>query len=68
MYNDKLNAHLEEASSDGSTRLPVPATFIINKKGVIVWRHFNADYRIRASVEEIVQHIPLNGNKIWLIY
>lgn len=58
MYNDQLNAHLEEASSDGTARLPVPATFILDKNGVVVWKQFNPDYKIRASVKEILDHIP----------
>ena len=58
LYNGRLNANLEKAHSDKSSRLPVPATFIINKNGVVVWRHFNPDYRIRASVKEILAHIP----------
>ena len=58
MYNVQLNAHLEEASSDGTARLPVPATFILDKNGVVVWKQFNPDYKIRASVKEILDHIP----------
>ena len=58
LYNEKLNAKLEKSHSDASARLPVPATFIINKKGIIVWRQFNPDYRIRASVKEIINNIP----------
>ena len=58
MYNERLHANLEGASSDGSSRLPVPATFIIDKNGKIVWRQFNSDYRIRASVKDIIDNIP----------
>ena len=58
LYDDRLKADLEHAHSDSSTRLPVPATFIISKKGVIVWRQFNPDYRIRASVKDIIENIP----------
>jgi len=37
--------------------LPVPAVYIINKKGKIVYRHFDPDYRKRASIKEIVSHL-----------
>lgn len=57
-YNDRLNANLERANANNSTRLPVPATYIINKKGVVVWREFNPDYRVRASVADIIKNIP----------
>lgn len=57
MYNQQLDADLENANTDNSERLPVPATFIINKNGIIVWRQFNPDYSIRASVSDILKHL-----------
>ncbi|MCA1752962.1 MAG: peroxiredoxin-like family protein [Cryomorphaceae bacterium] len=58
LYNDKLNAELKTAHSDDSQRLPVPATFILDKNGVIVWRQFDTDYKIRANVNDIVKNLP----------
>jgi len=52
-YNKFLNADIAEAHSDDSERLPIPATFIISKEGKIIWRHFNPNYKKRASVKEI---------------
>ncbi len=37
--------------------LPVPAVYVINKKGIITYRHFDPDYRKRASIKEIVRHL-----------
>lgn len=37
--------------------LPIPATFVLDRNGVIVMRHVDPDYRLRASGEEIVQHM-----------
>lgn len=54
-YNNKLEADLENAHSDNSKRIPVPATYIINQKGKVVWRHFERDYKERASAEEIIE-------------
>ena len=59
LYNTRLHAQLDESQSDSSSRLPVPATFIINKKGKIVWRQFNPDYHIRANVSDIINNIPV---------
>ena len=56
-YNEHLDANLDEAHSDDSQRLPVPATFIINQEGKVVWRHFDRDYKERASVWEIVRNL-----------
>jgi len=54
-YNNRLGADMENAHSDNSQRIPVPATFIINPKGEVVWRHFDRDYKERASAEEIME-------------
>lgn len=37
--------------------LPVPAVYVVNKEGVIVFRHFDKDYRNRVSVQEILMHL-----------
>lgn len=53
-YKVALGAEFTKANSDGSSKLPIPATYIINKEGTIIWRHFNPDYTERASVNAIV--------------
>lgn len=58
VYNEKLGADLLHSQSDESERLPIPATFIINRNGVIVWRHFDPDYRKRSSIEDVVRNVP----------
>lgn len=57
-YNTGLNAELKKSQSDGSQRLPIPATYLINRDGVIVWRHFDPNYRNRSTVKEILDHLP----------
>ena len=37
--------------------LPIPATFVLDRSGVLVMRHVDPDYRVRASVEDIVDHV-----------
>lgn len=37
--------------------LPIPATFVLDRNGIIVMRHVDPDYRVRASAEDIVSHI-----------
>ena len=54
MYNTMLRANLKEAHSDDSQRLPIPATYVINTDGKIVWRHFDPDYKKRSTVDAIV--------------
>jgi len=46
-----------EANGSNGANLPVPAVYVINKEGVIVYKYFDADYRNRASVKEILDHL-----------
>lgn len=58
MYNTVLGANLKKAHSDGSQQLPIPATYIIDTDKTIVWRHFDPNYKKRASAAEISQNLP----------
>jgi peroxiredoxin len=50
---------IDFASVNGvnGANLPVPAVYVINRKGKIVYRHFDPDYRKRASINEIIKHL-----------
>ncbi len=37
--------------------LPVPAVYVINKEGKIVYKYFDKDYRKRSSVKDILTHL-----------
>jgi peroxiredoxin len=55
-----LAAHsIDIAKNNGreAARLPVPATFIINRDGYIVAAQFDPDYHNRASVKWIIQNL-----------
>jgi peroxiredoxin len=43
--------------STNGANLPVPAIYVINKEGKIVFRHFDKNYTKRASVAEILQYL-----------
>lgn len=58
LYNTMLGADLKNAHSDDSQRLPIPATFIIDKNNKIVWRQFDPNYKIRSTVKDILLNIP----------
>ena len=47
VINDKKNANF----------LPVPAIYIVNKEGSIVYRFFDVDYKKRLSVKEILENL-----------
>jgi peroxiredoxin len=44
-----------KAQVEESEKLPIPATFIIDTSGKIVWRHVDSDYKNRASAQDIAQ-------------
>ncbi|MDT8394187.1 MAG: peroxiredoxin-like family protein [Bacteroidales bacterium] len=54
-YNTLLGAKLKKTHSDDSQRLPIPATYLIDKNGVISWRQFDPDYKKRSNVADILQ-------------
>lgn len=58
MIQDKLKALIADTNANKQAELPVPATFIIDKNGKIVYKQFNPDYKIRASVEDILNNLP----------
>lgn len=43
--------------AENGANLPVPAVYVINKEGKIVYRHFDKDYTRRASVADILAHL-----------
>jgi len=63
-YNVILGGKLKKTHSDDSQRLPIPATYIINEEGIIIWRQFNPDYKSRASVREILDVLNKNADQI----
>jgi len=53
-YNTALGANLKDAHSDESQRLPIPATYIIGQDRIIIWRHFDPNYKNRAAISDIL--------------
>jgi peroxiredoxin len=60
-YQDKVKSGLsiDIAKNNGrdAARLPVPATYIINKDGIIVAVQFDPDYKNRASVKWMLKNL-----------
>ncbi len=48
VYNKLLGAKLKKTHSDDFQRLPIPATYIIDKNRKIVWRHFDPNYKKKS--------------------
>ena len=58
-YNRILMADLKKSQSDDSQRLPVPATYLIGKDGIIAWRQFDPDYKRRSTVLGILNALSM---------
>lgn len=46
---------LESINNGNGSILPIPATFIIGKDGIILWRFVDVDYRTRSEPEDIIK-------------
>lgn len=40
--------------TQNSTILPIPATFVISRDGIVTWRYVDVDYRTRSEPEDII--------------
>ncbi|WP_317193475.1 peroxiredoxin-like family protein [Aureibaculum flavum] len=46
---------LEKINNGNSNILPIPATFIVGRDGVVTWNFVNVDYRTRSEPEDIIK-------------
>lgn len=46
---------LEETSGENHHLLPVPAIFVVNEKGQVLYRYYNADYKTRLDNKELLK-------------
>ena len=53
----KFGLDLEKSQGNDSWELPIPATYVINRNGKIVYSFLNTDYTRRANVDEILEAI-----------
>ncbi len=44
-------------NGNNGANLPVPAVYIIDKKGKIIFRHFDPDYRKRPTVKQLLSQL-----------
>ncbi len=60
----KMFGGFPDGNPDTGWRIPVPATFVVDQKGVIRGRHVNADYTYRmepAEILSVLQEIASKG-------
>lgn len=56
----KLGTDIATNNADSAAYLPVPATYLIDREGKVVWRHFDPDYHERSSVRSILRALDEN--------
>jgi len=57
--------HIDMDANNGNMDhiLPIPATYVINKKEKIIYAHFDVDYRKRANIDDIINLLSFStGN------
>ena len=48
---------IEANGTSNGANLPVPAVYVINQSGRIVYKYFDRDYRKRSTVKDILDHL-----------
>ncbi len=50
---EQFGIDLQKSQGNDENRLPIPATFVIDSSGKIVFAHVDADYTKRADIDEV---------------
>ena len=58
LYRDGLKLDLARFNGDESWELPIPATFVIDEGGTIVYASADPDYTVRPEPDEVLAAIP----------
>ena len=53
MRNDR-KLDLADVNGGNGSILPIPATFVLNREGIVKWRFIDVDYRKRAEPRDVV--------------
>ncbi|WP_066218171.1 peroxiredoxin-like family protein [Formosa haliotis] len=46
---------LEQINNGNASMLPIPATFVLGRDGIVKWRYVDVDYRTRAEPSDIIE-------------
>lgn len=60
LYIESFKIDLVRFNGDESWELPVPATFVVDRGGSIVFASADPDYTVRPEPADIVAAIPVN--------
>jgi peroxiredoxin len=54
-YYRSILVNIPFINGEPSWRLPVPATFVIGRDGIVLWSQGHADFRVRPEPEEVLK-------------
>lgn len=54
---EKFGIHLDQTNGNKKWELPLAATYIVNKKGIIEYAFVEADYKLRAETKDIIKKL-----------
>lgn len=49
------NLNLEAINNGNGNVLPIPATFVLDRNGMVTWRYVDVDYRTRSEPDDIIK-------------
>jgi len=52
---DVWGINLDRNNGKGNYTLPIPATYVIDKNGIVTYRHFDENYKERADVNDVLK-------------
>lgn len=53
----QIGNDLPTVNGNGQWVLPLPATYLIDRNGVVVYAHVKADYRLRAEPQDVIDRL-----------
>ncbi|MGL4987294.1 MAG: peroxiredoxin-like family protein [Treponemataceae bacterium] len=57
LYKDKFKIDVEESQGNTDFELPIPATYIVDTDGTIIYDYVNRDYTYRLDPQEVLKHL-----------
>ena len=48
----------------GQAVLPMPANYVVNEEGEIIYAHIDEDFRQRQEPEQLLAHIPVARRQV----
>ncbi|GGH14913.1 peroxiredoxin-like family protein [Silvibacterium dinghuense] len=61
-YYRSVLVNIPFVNGEESWRLPLPATYVIDMDGTVLYAEAHADYRVRPEPEDVLAHLPVRAH------